>query len=234
VGAGLYYTGDFEEADGWLAESAEHATTREQWVIAACALAFGSLVAGELGRFDEQALLADQAMQLARERGAEEGEVFVAAGASLGARGKLDEALPLLVRGVDVQRSRGHPRPLADALMRQAVVLRALDQHEAASEAIAEARVMVESCTDPGFVTARLEALEGPPRAVPRPRAARLSERELVILRMLRGPLSERDIGRELYLSHNTIHSHTRSIYRKLGVSSRAEALQRALALGLL
>jgi len=61
-----------------------------------------------------------------------------------------------------------------------------------------------------------------------------LSERELVILRMLRGPLSERDIGRELYLSHNTIHSHTRSIYRKLGVSSRAAALERALALGLL
>ncbi len=36
---------------------------------------------------------------------------------------------------------------------------------------------------------------------------------------MLTGRLSERDIGRELYLSHNTIHSHTRSIYRKLGVS---------------
>jgi LuxR family maltose regulon positive regulatory protein len=51
---------------------------------------------------------------------------------------------------------------------------------------------------------------------------------------MLRGPLSERDIGRELYLSHNTVHSHTRSIYRKLGVRSRAAALQRAIALGLL
>ena len=54
---------------------------------------------------------------------------------------------------------------------------------------------------------------------------AALSDRELVILRMLTGHLSERDIGRELYLSHNTIHSHTRSIYRKLGVSSRSEAL---------
>ena len=45
---------------------------------------------------------------------------------------------------------------------------------------------------------------------------------------MLCGPLSERDIGRELYLSHNTVHSHTRSIYRKLGVSSRAEAILKA------
>ncbi len=42
---------------------------------------------------------------------------------------------------------------------------------------------------------------------------------------MLTGHLSERDIGRELYLSHNTIHSHTRSIYRKLGAGSRSEAL---------
>jgi LuxR family maltose regulon positive regulatory protein len=50
---------------------------------------------------------------------------------------------------------------------------------------------------------------------------------------MLSGSLSERDIGRELYLSYNTIHSHTRSIYRKLGVSSRAEALERARELGL-
>jgi LuxR family transcriptional regulator, maltose regulon positive regulatory protein len=61
-----------------------------------------------------------------------------------------------------------------------------------------------------------------------------LSDRELVILRMLGGPLSERDIGRELYLSHSTIHSHTKSIYRKLGVSSRSAALESARELGLI
>ena len=51
---------------------------------------------------------------------------------------------------------------------------------------------------------------------------------------MLKGPLSERDIGRELYLSHNTVHSHTKSIYRKLGVSSRRQAVQRAATIGLI
>jgi LuxR family maltose regulon positive regulatory protein len=61
-----------------------------------------------------------------------------------------------------------------------------------------------------------------------------LSERERLVLRLLTGPLSERDIGRELYLSHNTVHSHTRSIYRKLGVSSRAEAIERARSDGLM
>jgi LuxR family transcriptional regulator, maltose regulon positive regulatory protein len=66
-----------------------------------------------------------------------------------------------------------------------------------------------------------LRRSQGPPNSA-------LSERELVVLRMLSGPLSERDIGRELYVSHNTVHSHTRSIYRKLGVSSRAEAIRNA------
>ncbi len=61
-----------------------------------------------------------------------------------------------------------------------------------------------------------------------------LSDRELTVLRALTGPLSERDIGRELFLSHNTVHSHTRSIYRKLGVSSRTEAVGRARERGLL
>ncbi len=53
------------------------------------------------------------------------------------------------------------------------------------------------------------------------------------MLRLLTGELSERSIGRELYVSHNTVHSHVRSIYRKLGVSSRAEALERSLELRL-
>jgi LuxR family maltose regulon positive regulatory protein len=44
----------------------------------------------------------------------------------------------------------------------------------------------------------------------------------------LSGSLSQRDIGRELYLSHNTVHSHVQSIYRKLGVRSRAEAVAHA------
>jgi LuxR family maltose regulon positive regulatory protein len=77
-------------------------------------------------------------------------------------------------------------------------------------------------------------AAEPAPQTSPAPRNSVLSERELVVLRMLRGPLSERDIGRELYVSHNTVHSHTRSIYRKLGVSSRAEALREARGAGLI
>ena len=54
------------------------------------------------------------------------------------------------------------------------------------------------------------------------------------MLKLLQGDLSERDIGRELYVSHSTVHSHVRAIYRKLAVSSRAGALERGRQLGLL
>jgi ATP/maltotriose-dependent transcriptional regulator MalT len=73
-----------------------------------------------------------------------------------------------------------------------------------------------------------------PSRERPAGGPGELSEREVVVLRMLTGPLSERDIGRELYLSHNTVHSHTRSIFRKLGASSRSEAIRKGRSAGLL
>jgi LuxR family maltose regulon positive regulatory protein len=58
--------------------------------------------------------------------------------------------------------------------------------------------------------------------------AQELSDAERRILRLLATDLSLREIGRELYLSTNTVKTHTRSIYRKLGVSSRAQAVAAA------
>lgn len=60
------------------------------------------------------------------------------------------------------------------------------------------------------------------------------SEAELAVLGLLGSDLSARQIAAELFLSPNTVHSHTRSIYRKLGVNSRAHAVARADTLGLL
>jgi LuxR family maltose regulon positive regulatory protein len=48
------------------------------------------------------------------------------------------------------------------------------------------------------------------------------------MLRLLASDLSLREIDRELYLSANTVKTHVRMIYRKLDVSSRAEAVARA------
>jgi LuxR family maltose regulon positive regulatory protein len=61
-----------------------------------------------------------------------------------------------------------------------------------------------------------------------------LSERELEVLRLLRGDLDGPDIANELVVSLNTLRTHTKNIYAKLGVSSRRAAVTRAEELGLL
>lgn len=61
-----------------------------------------------------------------------------------------------------------------------------------------------------------------------------LSERELDVLRLLAGGLSNREIGQQLYLSPNTVRVHTSHIYGKLGVNNRTQAVARARDLGLL
>ena len=238
LGYALYFRGEFDAADPWLAQAAELAEANAHPTVAAYSLAYRSFVALEHGRLEEQSLLAETAMTLAEEHGLDDvvGDAWVAVGLSLAAHGRADEALPRLERGLGIARLHGHAHELVHGLIRQATTLRAAGASDAARSAIAEARTIADSCTDIGFLEDRLAALERQPRARPRPREGEsmLSERELVVLRMLGGHLSEREIGRELYLSHNTVHSHTKSIYRKLGVSSRAEAVEQARALRLL
>ncbi len=61
-----------------------------------------------------------------------------------------------------------------------------------------------------------------------------LSERELQVLRLLRSELSGPDIAAELIVSLNTLRSHTKSIFHKLGVNNRRAAVRRAEELKLL
>jgi LuxR family maltose regulon positive regulatory protein len=61
-----------------------------------------------------------------------------------------------------------------------------------------------------------------------------LTEREETVLRFLSGTLSLREIGEALYVSQNTVKTHTRAIYRKLGTSSRYGAVRRGRELGIL
>ena len=61
-----------------------------------------------------------------------------------------------------------------------------------------------------------------------------LSHRELDVLRLLGTDLSGPDIARELVLSLNTVRTHTKNIYAKLGVNSRRAAVRRAEELDLM
>ena len=61
-----------------------------------------------------------------------------------------------------------------------------------------------------------------------------LSEREHDVLRLLGTDLSGPEIARELMVSLNTLRTHTKNIYDKLGVNNRRAAVHRAAELRLL
>lgn len=61
-----------------------------------------------------------------------------------------------------------------------------------------------------------------------------LSERELQVLRLLSTEMTGPEIARELYVSLNTMRTHTKHIFQKLDVTSRPAAVRRAEALGLI
>jgi LuxR family maltose regulon positive regulatory protein len=118
-----------------------------------------------------------------------------------------------------------------EALLRFAPLL--LDGGDRA-EAVAlldEARNILTSLPDGAEAQlARLEQLERR-MAARQPRvvslADPLTEREMAVLRLLGGSLSVREIGQELHLSPNTIKTHARAIYRKLGASTRQAAVEK-------
>src|SRR5437868_2170506 len=60
-----------------------------------------------------------------------------------------------------------------------------------------------------------------------------LSRRELEVARYLPTPLSSAEIAGRLYISLNTLKTHLRTIYGKLGATNRREAIQRAEELGI-
>ncbi|HKO32638.1 MAG TPA: LuxR C-terminal-related transcriptional regulator [Candidatus Limnocylindria bacterium] len=63
---------------------------------------------------------------------------------------------------------------------------------------------------------------------------APLTDREQHVLRYLASTLSNTEIAAELYLSVNTVKTHQRMIYRKLGADGRRDAIRRAKELRLL
>jgi LuxR family maltose regulon positive regulatory protein len=81
------------------------------------------------------------------------------------------------------------------------------------------------------------EAAESPQRpalSVAPPSAESLSERELQVLRLLGSELSGPQIARELFVSNNTLRTHTKHIFTKLDVTNRRSAVRRAREEGLI
>ena len=106
-----------------------------------------------------------------------------------------------------------------------------------AEDVVAHAEELLGAARDAGALPALAAALRGELDAAvagaPVRAAEPLSPAELAVLRLL-PRRTVREMAEALYLSANTIKSHIRAIYRKLGVNTREDAVARAVALGLL
>jgi len=216
------------------------ATRHEQWIVAAdarCLLAETSMAARDLAQAETWI---GEALELARTHGIADlphvGYYHVILGALHARRGELELADRTL--GLGLEQVRGHPDPLfiAKALLERALVRRALGARTEARAMLAEARIAIESCPDPGVLSQRVEEVARrltPAQARANPDSP-LTERELEVIGLLAEGLTKREVAEKLFLSYSTVHSHTKAIYRKLGGASRDQVLERARGLGLI
>jgi LuxR family maltose regulon positive regulatory protein len=158
------------------------------------------------------------------------GTVYAEQGRTVEARKEFEHALRIRRRWFGIS-----PWPVIDSTLRLAAVLDDLGERAAAAALLGEAREMLTVWPHGAEAQwARLRRLErrlGSSLRVVSP-GERLTERELTVLRLLRGTLSLREIGQQLYVSPNTVKTHARAVYRKLGVSTREDAITRGHDIG--
>ena len=164
---------------------------------------------------------------------------YTAAGAAYAAAGRLQEARRELEYALQTRLTTPgmSPWPTVEALLLLVQVLLDLGDRAAATAHLERVRLLLGWSLDGAEVQlARLQRLEQ--RLARRSRTSSvadpLTDRELVVLRLLRGSMPVREIAGELDVSANTVKTHARVIYRKLAVSTRQDAVARGHELGIL
>jgi len=239
----LFFAGDLVQARSVALEAVERpeAAARPGGYVAALGLL--AAIDAEEGRTATAMTWARQAIGYAQETG--QADLWPMAMAHLGlaaamARtGDLAEAEREAERGERLRRTPQLTAAHAHALLVRAEVRAARSLLTRAASDLDRATAMISELPDPGrlpTLAARVQSMlvlapdRGPqPAPIEEP-----SPGELAVLAYLATDLSQREIGARLYLSVNTVKSHTRELYRKLGVHSRSEAIKRAETLGLL
>jgi LuxR family transcriptional regulator, maltose regulon positive regulatory protein len=241
LGHALYLSGQAAQTQSELEELVRRVPAAAQPVAVVLALAVLSLLAGDQDDDRTAMALARRAAATADTQGLSAepmcGIAYAALGRALARQGELAEAEVQLERalapvGIDSMRAQR-----AFALLLLAPARRGRGDLAGARILVEQARELIEQFTDPGILPALLEQTEQALAPAPRrsvEAAAPLTERELVVLRLLPTRLSTREIGRELSVSVTTIRSQVQAIYRKLQASTRSEAVARARELGLL
>jgi LuxR family maltose regulon positive regulatory protein len=237
LGRSLYLSGQDAEARVVLEDITSHGPASDrQPFVAVNAWALLSLLEGQGGDDGRATALARKAMDVAEAQGVRydpmTGVAYIALAQSAARRGGLAEAEQLLDQALRVLSNDSYTVQYAQAVVELAGVRHARGDRDRARTALDEARQLITTFADPGMLPALLDRAEralGRPGSRRRPAAAEaLTDRELVVLRLLATTLSQPEIAQELYVSVNTVRTHIQGIYRKLGVASRKEAVAAA------
>ena len=243
LGSSYYLSGETSAARKWLEEALELMVSGQPLLRTVC-LSYLAIIATDEGRLEEAESLAHEARTLMDRFGLwvtpQSSWVPIAFGYVLAKRGDLLEAQAELESGLSVRRELPglSPWPTLIGLLALARAHSGRGDRGAAQAVLAEASTILERHPDSGIFPPLLERQERALRNKSRRRDGsldgELSERELDVLRLLMGELSTRQIAQSLYVASSTVRTQVKSIYRKLGVSSRKEAVQEARARGLI
>jgi LuxR family maltose regulon positive regulatory protein len=242
---GLWWAGEPGEARRVLEAVTE--TGQAAGIPAATVFALGNRAAIALDEQDEHAAeaLAREAIELMHRAELDDhpwaAMAHIVHGTVLARSSELALAAEEVEHGLALGERLGAWQLIAYASLALAEVRQRQHQPAAARRLLARVRDLLGSLPDPGDGFSRLERTEralklraGHDRAGSAAPYWELSRRELEVLRLLPSSLSQREIAAELFVSFNTIRTHTRVIFNKLGVASRVEAVARARELGLI
>ena len=239
LGANLCWQGRDGEAVAVLGQVARAGRPLANYLAGVWAIGCLSAIRARAGDLDAAERDARKATDMAADHGL--GEYWITATAVItladvfDRRGQTAEAEAAALKGLELAR-RGRARlETACALLCLARIRFHDGNSDDARARLRAAREIIAACADPGVLTELvtrtervLAARTGAAGPAPGRRARPLSGREQEILRWLSSDLSLREIARQLFVSYDTMKTHTRHIYRKLGVSTRKQAVSRA------
>jgi LuxR family maltose regulon positive regulatory protein len=244
LGLALHWHGEAEDALATLTQAVRIANSGGNHLAAMHASGGLAAIHYERGDMADADRFAAQALALAEEHGLIEHWArslsLAVSGRVLEREGRVEEADRTIGRALELAQRGVASVEIAYGLAALADVRHRRGRRDEALELGARARRAVRACADPGILRELLAKIErrlrlpsgrGHDRAsTPEP----LSDAELAVLRLFPSALSQREIGAELFVSINTVKTHSRSIYRKLGVTARDEAVERARGLELI
>ena len=242
LGHALLLAGDTAGADAQLEEAHEAAESAGAIFVAVTALAQRALLALDRGDLDAARTLSARArdsVEFERVRGYMELGLLVATQALIATRtGDTRTAERALAQGQQLRPELTYAIPFF-AVQTLAVMARAylgLGDVNGARAVLLDAAEVLRHRPDLGVLVDEVAKLRASVDTRSHPASgweSSLTAAELRLLPLLTTHLTFREIGDRLFVSRNTVKTQAISIYRKLGASSRGEAVQRATELGL-